>query len=47
MTTKTLESKPLDGWTYKNENAVFYPPDGASWSDAEKVELVSSMRVHL
>ena len=35
---KALESKPLDGWTYKNENAVFYPPVGVPMSDLEKIE---------
>ncbi len=35
---KSLETKPLDGWTYKNVNAVFYHPEGAPLSDAEKIE---------
>ena len=37
-------SKPLDGWTYKNVNAVFYNPDGAPLSDKEKVELAKKKR---
>ena len=31
-------------WTYKNINAVFYNPDGAPLTDAEKVELAKKER---
>lgn len=41
---KSLESKPLDGWTYKNVNAVFYNPEGVVLTDAEKVELAKKQR---
>ena len=34
-----LRSRPLDGWTYKNENAVFYHPPGAPMSDQEKIDF--------
>ena len=36
---KSRETKPLDGWTYKNVNAVFYHPAGAPMSDQEKIDL--------
>ena len=42
---KKLDSKPLDGWTYKNENAVFYVPSGAPLSDTEKIEIAKKERV--
>ena len=42
---KRPESKPLDGWTYKNENAVFYHPRGAPLSDREKIEIAKKERV--
>jgi protein DGCR14 len=38
-------SKPLDGWTYKNVNAVFYHPDGAAFSDAEKIEMAKKEKI--
>ncbi len=38
-------SKPLDGWTYKNKNAVFYNPDGTALTDQEKVELAKKEKV--
>ena len=37
-------STRVDGWTYKNVNAVFYNPDGAPLTDAEKVELAKTER---
>ena len=37
-------STSVDGWTYKNINAVFYNPDGAPLTDAEKVELAKKER---
>ena len=42
------ESKPLDGWTYKNVNPVFYNPDGVELSDHEKMEIVKKQRtIHI
>ena len=37
-------STSVDGWTYKNVNAVFYNPEGAPLTDAEKVELAKKER---
>ena len=37
-------NKVVEGWTYKNVNAVFYNPDGAPLTDAEKVELAKKER---
>jgi protein DGCR14 len=31
--------KPLDGWTYKNENPVFYPPVGVPMTDSERIDF--------
>ena len=38
------ESTTVDGWTYKNVNSVFYNPEGAPLTDAEKVELAKKER---
>ena len=38
-------SKTLDGWTYKNVNSVFYHPDGAAFTDAEKIELAKKEKL--
>ena len=46
--TISTESKPLDGWTYKNVNPVFYNPDGVELSDHEKMEIVKKQRtIHI
>ena len=37
-------STSVDGWTYKNVNAVFYVPEGAPLTDGEKVELAKKER---
>ena len=37
-------NKAVEGWTYKNVNAIFYNPDGAPLTDAEKVELAKKER---
>lgn len=38
-------NKPLDGWTYKNENAVFYHPSGAPLSDQEKIDVAKKQKI--
>ena len=38
-------SKPLEGWTYKNVNSVFYHPDGAVFSDEEKIEMAKKEKL--
>ncbi len=37
-------SKTPDGWTYRNQNEVFYPPEGAPLSAQEIVELAKKER---
>ena len=39
------ETKALDGWTYKNENAVFYHPAGTPLSNAEKISLATKQKI--
>jgi len=41
---KSSNIKAVEGWTYKNVNSVFYNPDGAPLTDAEKVELAKKER---
>ena len=38
------QSVPVEGWTYKNVNAVFYPPEGVEFTKAEEVERISKQR---
>ena len=38
------KSQKLDGWTYKNVNAVFYPPEGAPLSKEEEIERAKKKR---
>ena len=42
--SKSRETKPLDGWTYKNVNAVFYHPAGAPMSDQEKIDFAKKQK---
>ncbi len=37
-------SKTTDGWTYKNENAVFYTPDGVEMSLQEQMDQAKKER---
>ncbi len=37
-------SRTTDGWTYKNENAVFYPPEGVEMSAKEQIERAKKER---
>ena len=39
------ETKALDGWTYKNENAVFYHPAGTPLSNAEKMSMAAKQKI--
>ena len=43
-TTPSSSNSLIFRWTYKNVNAVFYNPDGAPLTDAEKVELAKKER---
>jgi len=44
--SKAIEfTKPLDGWTYKNRNNVFYHPTGVQLSDSEKIELAKKEKI--
>ena len=40
----SLETKPIDGWTYKARNDVFYNPRGVQMTDSEKIELAKKER---
>jgi hypothetical protein len=44
---ETRSSKSVDGWTYKNVNSVFYPPEGAAFTDAEKIEMAKKEKLIL
>ena len=41
---KSTTIKAVEGWTYRNVNSVFYNPEGAPLTDAEKVELAKKER---
>ena len=41
----SLETKPIDGWTYKARNDVFYNPRGVQMTDSEKIELAKKERL--
>ena len=43
--SETKSTRPLDGWTYKNVNSVFYHPDGAAFTDAEKIEMAKKEKL--
>ena len=43
--SETKSTRPLDGWTYKNVNSVFYHPEGAAFTDAEKIEMAKKEKV--
>ena len=39
------ESKAVESWTYRNENAVFYHPSGTELSNTEKISLAKKQKV--
>ena len=43
--SETKSTRPLDGWTYKNVNSVFYHPEGAAFTDAEKIEMAKKEKL--
>ena len=42
---RALETKPVDGWTYKSRNDVFYNPRGVQMTDSEKIDLAKKEKL--